>query len=399
MAMAVGLPMAVVSISKALLLVSALGLVLWPALHGRRDLAAARLRSPPVLLAALAFLALSLLWTTAPSGEALGALGKHAKLLLIPVLVLFLRTRREALIALAWFVGAQVFLLLSSWLLVLGVPVPWATADTATIDHAVFTNYLGQSIMTATLGAICWHLRGYLPRPWMRQAAIAVAALGLASTLLVMPGRTGHLVATAVISLALLWLLPRRMRFLGVLAPIAVAALLLVVSEPMRYRAGLVVNESLAFAERAETRSSSGERLNFWHRSVQAIAERPGSGFGVGSFNQQYRRLDAGRGNPFTYSVRNPHQEFLLWGVEAGVGAMLLLCALLYSLYRDLCLGERPAVRAGASAMAALLISCMFNSILFDAAIGDFFCVTIGLLMALSLRTAPEPAQATGRAA
>lgn len=83
--------------------------------------------------------------------------------------------------------------------------------------------------------------------------------------------------------------------------------------------------------------------------------------------------------------------------MEAGVGAMLLPCALLYSLSRDLCLGERPAVRADASAMAALLISCMFNSILFDAAIGDFFCVTIGLLMALSLRTAP--AQATGHAA
>lgn len=154
----------------------------------------------------------------------------------------------------------------------------------------------------------------------------------------------------------------------------------------------------MAFAEQSNNRSSSGERLNFWHRSLQAIAERPLSGFGLGSFNQQYRRFDAGRGNPITFGVKNPHQEFLLWGVEAGVGAMLLLCALLFGLYRDLCLGERPAVRAGASAMAALLISCMFNSILFDAAIGDFFCVTIGLLMALSLRTAPEPAP-QGRAA
>jgi O-antigen ligase len=393
MAMAVGLPMAVVSISKALLLLGALGLVLGPALRGQRDIAASRLHSPRMILAALAFLALSLFWTTVTQGEALSALGKHAKLLVIPVLVLFLRTRREALIALCWFVGAQVFLLLSSWLLVLNVPVPWATADTALVDNAVFTNYLGQSIMTATLAAVCWHLRGYLPRPWMRQAAIGVTVLGLASTLFVMPGRTGHLVAIAVISLALLWLLPRRLRFLGVLAPVAVAALLLVASEPMRYRAGLVVDESLAFAARSENRSSSGERLNFWHRSVQAIAERPLSGFGLGSFNQQYNRFDAGRGNPITFGVKNPHQEFLLWGVEAGIGAMLLLCALLYCLYRDLCLGERPAVRAGASAMAALLISCMFNSILFDAAIGDFFCVTIGLLMALSLRTAAEPAQ------
>lgn len=396
--MAVGLPMAVVSISKGLLLLGALGLVLWPALRGQRDLAAARLRSPALILAALAFLALTLFWTTVPQGEALGALGKHAKLLVIPILVLFLRTRREALVALAWFAGAQVFLLLSSWLLVLGVPVPWATADTALVDHAVFTNYLGQSIMTATAAAVCWHLRSFLPRPWMHQAAIAVVALGLANTLFVMPGRTGHVVAIAVISLALLWLLPRRVRFAGLLAPVAVAALLMVVSEPVRYRASLVVDESLAFAERSENRSSSGERLNFWHRSIQAIAERPWTGFGVGSFNKQYKRLDAGHGNPATYGVRNPHQEFLLWGVEGGIGAMLLLCALLYGLYRDLCLGERPAARAGASAMAALLISCMFNSILFDAAIGDFFCVTIGLLMALSLRTAAEPAQ-QGRAA
>lgn len=396
--MAVGLPMAVVSISKALLLLGALGLVLWPALRGQRDLAAARLRSPPLILAALAFLALSLFWTTVPQGEALGALGKHAKLLVVPILVLFLRTRREALIALAWFAGAQVFLLLSSWLLVLGVPVPWATADTALVDHAVFTNYLGQSIMTATVAAVCWHLRSYLPRAWMRQAAVGVAALGLASTLFVMPGRTGHLVAIAVISLALLWWLPRRMRLLGLLVPVVVAALLLLTSDPLRHRASLVVDESMAFAERSDNRSSSGERLNFWHRSLQAIAERPLTGFGLGSFNQQYRRFDAGRGNPITFGVKNPHQEFLLWGVEAGIGAMLLLCALLYGLYRDLCLGERPAVRAGVSAMSALLISCMFNSILFDAAIGDFFCVTIGLLMALNLRTADWPAP-QGRAA
>ena len=78
--------------------------------------------------------------------------------------------------------------------------------------------------------------------------------------------------------------------------------------------------------------------------------------------------------------------------------APALLRVELYFLYRDLCLGERPAMRAGVSAMSALLISCMFNSILFDAAIGDFFCVTIGLLMALNLRTADWSAP-QGRAA
>lgn len=398
MAFAVGLPTAAVSISKTLLVVSALFVFLWPT-RREPDVAVTRLLGPPVLVAVLALLALTLMWTTVTPAEALTALVKHGKLIVIPVLVMFLRTRREALIALGWYAAAQSSLLLSSWLLVLGVDVPWATADTASSDHAVYTNYLGQSVMTAVFAAVCWHLRSHLRRPWMRHAAVLVAAVALTSTLFVMPGRTGHLVAIAMASLALFWMLPRRLRLAGLLAPFLVAASLMLVSDPVRHRAALVVDESRAFATSNDTHTSSGERLNFWHRSVQAIAERPWTGFGLGSFNREYNRLDAGRGNPRTFGVRNPHQEFLLWGVEAGIAGILALCLLLACLWRDLGRGEQAAARAGTSVMAALLISCMFNSILFDAAIGDFFCVTIGLLTALSLRTSPAALQAAGRSA
>lgn len=398
MAFAVGLPTAAVSISKTLLVVSALFILLWPSRRAP-DTATARLCGPPVLVGALLLLALTVLWATVPTADALDALVKHAKLILIPILVLLLRTRREALIALGAYVAAQSILLLSSWLLAWGVDVPWATAQWALRDSAVYTNYLAQSIMTAVFAAVCWHLRGHLPRPWMRHAAVGLAAAGLANTLFVMPGRTGHLVAIAMVSLAVFWHLPRRLQLAGVLAPPLVAALLLLVSQPVRDRAVMVVSESVAFATSNDTHTSSGERLNFWHRSVQAIAERPWTGFGVGSFNREYNRLDAGRGNPRTFGVRNPHQEFLLWGVEAGIAGMLALCLLLACLWRDLGQGEQAAARAGTSVMAALLISCMFNSTLFDAAIGDFFCVTIGLLTALSLRTSPASLQAAGRAA
>ncbi len=131
----------------------------------------------------------------------------------------------------------------------------------------------------------------------------------------------------------------------------------------------------------------SGERLNFWRRSVQAIAERPLTGFGVGSFNREYNRLDAGRGNPQTFVVRNPHQEWLLWGVEAGIGGLLLFSWLMWSMFRDARHGDPRCARATVSVLAALAVACMLNSTLFDAAIGDFFCVTIGLLLALGLRS------------
>ena len=78
----------------------------------------------------------------------------------------------------------------------------------------------------------------------------------------------------------------------------------------------------------------------------------------------------------------NPHQEYLLWTVELGVIGTALLCAALYALYRDSRLLETPARRAFQSILAALALACLFNSVLYDALIGDFFCVALGLLLA-----------------
>ncbi len=335
----------------------------------------------------LSALALTLAWTTVPHDEALGALSKHGKLILIPLLVVLLRTRRECLIALGFLVGGQTVQLVGSWLLFLRVPVPWATSDFALTDYSVFYKYLAQSIMMAVLAAVCWHLRHTLPRAWQRGAACALAALAMANTLFVLQGRTGHVVGIALLTLAIAWELPKRLRYAAVLLPFVLGGLLFVGSETVRDRAHQVANEVVAYVEHADNASSSGERLNFWRRSVQAIAERPLTGFGVGSFNREYNRLDAGRGNPQTFVVRNPHQEWLLWGVEAGVGGLLLFSWLMWSMFRDARHGEPRCARAAVSVLAALAVACMLNSTLFDAAIGDFFCVTIGLLLALGLRS------------
>lgn len=392
LAIGVGLSISVVSIAKVLVVTASVLVLLWPGARGPADHAAARLYTPWAALAALALLGATLAWTTAPADAALQALAKHGKLILIPLMVLLLRTRREALIALSFFIAMQTVQLLSSWLLVAGVPVPWATSQDALAHATVFSNYLVQSIMTAVLAAVCWHLRAFVAPGWRRWAAVAIAALAMCSTLLVMPGRTGHVVAIVVISLAIGWALPKRWRYAGALAPVVVAALLFAVSHSVRERAEQVVTESVDYLAHAKNQSSSGERLNYWRRSVEAIQERPLHGFGVGSFNAQYNRLDAGRGNPPTFNIKNPHQEFLLWGVEAGIPGMLMLCVLLACLWRDARVGERQCRQAAMSVVAGLVVSCMFNSTLFDAAIGDFFCVAIGLLLALGLRSIPSAA-------
>lgn len=387
MAMAVGLPVSVVSVSKALVVVASVFVLLWPAPRGPADQAVRRLRTPLAVALSLAGLALTLLWTTVPHDEALGALAKHGKLILIPLLVVLLRTRRECLIALGFLVGGQTVQLFSSWLLFFGVPVPWVTSDLALTEFSVFYKYLAQSIMMAVLAALCWHLRHTLPHGWQRGVACALAALAMANTLFVLQGRTGHLVAITVLTLAIAWELPKRLRYAAVLLPFVLGGVLFAGSETIRERAHQVAHEVVAYVEHADNASSSGERLNFWRRSVQAIAERPLTGFGVGSFNREYNRLDAGRGNPQTFVVRNPHQEWLLWGVEAGIGGLLLFSWLVLCMFRDARQGGLRCGRATLSVLAALVVSCMVNSTLFDAVIGDFFCVTIGLLLALGLRS------------
>lgn len=394
LAVAVGLPNSVISVSKSLVVVASVFVLLWPGPRGPADRAVQQMHTPVAVVMALAMLALTLFWTTVSAAEGASALAKHGKLLLVPLLVLLLRTRREATLALAWFAGAQMIQLLSSWLLLLGAPVPWATSDQARTDFTVFSNYLGQSIMMAVFAAVCWHLRLQLASGWRRWAACVVAALAIGNTLFVLQGRTGHVIAIVLLSLAIAWELPRRWRYTALLAPFIVAGVLFAGSETIRERAHLVVTETASYLHKDNKVSSSGERLNYWHRSIQAIEERPLTGFGLGSFNREYNRLDAGRGNPGTFVVRNPHQEFLLWGVEAGIGGILVLCALMACMFRDARRGDPLCSRATLSALVALVVSCLFNSTLFDASIGDFFCVTIGLLLALGLRSAPPPAVA-----
>lgn len=78
-----------------------------------------------------------------------------------------------------------------------------------------------------------------------------------------------------------------------------------------------------------------------------------------------------------------------MWGVQLGVPGILLFIALMLSVLRDtMKMGENHA-RATQSTLLALAIACLFNSSIYDAQIGDFFCILIGLLLALGLSKTP----------
>jgi len=387
-AVSVGLSMAIISISKVLLVLAVLPALLW----GRRLVADGaplhKLWAPRLVIIILFAFAVSLLWTSASQDQALRALGKYGKLLIIPALLVLIRTRQEALYALAFFLGAQIFLLVSSWLLYFQVPVPWATSRMAIGQNAVFSSYLDQGIISAVIAAIFWHLRTLAPSRPLFFTAVAISLLGLANVFIVFNGRTGHLVGIAMVSLAIFWALPRRYRLASLVVPPLVFLFVFLSFDKVAQRFSVVKTEVSAYSLKPESVTSTGFRFHLWKISIEVIGENLSTGTGVGSWIGEYKRLEH-RKNPAhqDLDVGNPHQEFLLWGVQLGAGGILLFVAFLCAVMFDLLKMDRPVARAGQSVLLALAVSCLFNSSLYDAYIGDFFCVSLGVLLAYGFHT------------
>ena len=307
-----------------------------------------------------------------------------------------IRSVAEGRMAITFFAYGQAFVLLSSWLMFIGIAVPWhANAPT---PYVVFSTYLDQSIMFATTASVFWYLRS--DKLWPRWIGIVLAVLALANTFLLLEGRSGYVVALTAIALAAMWTMPPRFRLATlVITPVVLLLGLTLGSAQVQERVTKMVRESQGYAagQAVDIKDSSGWRLNAWRRSVQAIGEKPLLGHGVGAWTPAVKRLEGstaikifGEGNH-----SNPHQEYLLWGVELGVGGSLLLLAALGCVARDALRFPTSIQRATLAVVAATAVACLFNSALYDDLMGDFFCVALGLLMALgtrSMATAQEQA-------
>ena len=388
------LPMVWVSLAKLLLVATGLVILLLQLAKPRQSQALAGCWTAYSILACVLAFAASLLWSDAATGLALAAFVKHSKLLVVLLLITLIRTAQEARLAMMIFLLGQGVFVATSWAMAGGLSIPWASSDWATeprFKYVVYSTYLDQSIIFAASAAVFWHLRALWPQ--FRHLAALMAVLALLNTLLLLDGRTGYSVALTMITLAIMWALPKKMRLVAVLVvPVLILSAAALSSGKVSKRLSDMVSESQSYAQQGDAESSSGFRLNAWKRSVQAIWLAPVAGHGVGSWTVTIKRLEGPSAEKVfgTNDASNPHQEYLLWGVELGAAGILLLLGVMGAALRDAQCFARSIKRATLSLLAALAVACLFNSALYDALVGDYFCVALGLLMALGLRTNNE---------
>jgi O-antigen ligase len=336
-----------------------------------------------LILVTCIYMAVSISWSQVDVASAMISWSRHARLLTIPILYYLLRDSCRAPVALKAFTYAQVFVVVSSWLLVFGVHAPWVTALHSDDTYAVFGSYLEQSISQAVLVALLWHQRTTIFGASGKYVAMGIAAATLILTLGFLPGRSGHMVVLGLITLACLHEIPKRYKWTAVLVPFIALAFIGAASSNFRGRMMQISSDITAYTHDSNANTSSGERIVYWQTSVKAIAERPLFGFGAGSWNHEYRRLEGGRAIAGSLNVDNPHQLFLLWTVDAGIVGLALLCAVLVNLWSYASkLGVADALSLQAI-IAALVISGMFNSMIYGIGMGDFFCVGLGILASM----------------
>jgi O-antigen ligase len=382
-ALSASLGTAVSAIGRLLLYLVALVYLVGRA-SGRDRTSGAVLPSPLswAVLLAVAYMALSVLWSAVGPVEALWSWSRHARLLTILIMLCLITSLAEARAVLRVFVWGQLFVVLSAWMLVFKLPVPWATGA-GQGSYAVYSSYLEQGISQAVLVALLWFQRDHVFGPRGRWLALSCAVATAVLTIGLMPGRSGHMVLLGLLTFALFHYLPRRFRWAVLVAPLLAVLLMFQLSSAFRERTNLVVSEVALHQQGSAQDTSTGTRLEYWRASARAVAEQPLAGHGAGSWNQAYRRLKGPQASKLNDTVSDPHQLFLLWAVEGGLLGLALLCAVLAALWRY---GRGLAANDGHALQAmvlALVISGLFNSMIYGIGMGDFFCIGLGILVAL----------------
>ena len=392
LALSVSLGVALVSLAKLVLLIAVLSQLLSDVRqrhHPTPSHAMTRQPWPSSIwwgAAALLWMALSMSWGSAPTHEAWLSFSRHARWLVLPAAFYLLRAGTPAWPVLQCLVAGQLFVLLSSWLMVVGIPLPWAISVMSPDNAVVFASTIEQPIMNTLMMLVIWYFRDQWPLPNRRLWVWAVMVLTSANVLLVVTGRTGQMALLLAWVIILVTSLPQRHRWLALLVPVLLAAIVGLGSERMQERWRKAQTDVLALQQGPlKEENSLGFRIDAWQKSVQAVAEKPVWGHGVGAWNQAYET----QGGTIP-KANDPHQQFLLWAVESGLVGVVLFAGFLTLLWRNAFALPWPARWCLRSVVAIEVLTGLVNSTLLGAGIGEFFLVLWAALLACQRPTAKD---------
>jgi O-antigen ligase len=378
LAFCVSLGTATVSISKALILFGVIGKI---SLDEKRELIFSVIRNDTLfkwILFAIIWMLISMLWSIGSMQEQWKYLYGHSRIIWIAVIYYLLDTRERTIIVLKWLVYGQILVVIISWLLWIGVEIPFTQISQ---DKGVaFASRIEQPVMTTLVLIVIWNFREYFRNKWGKYTLQIIISIMLLNLLVVTTGRTGYLVFLGAFSIEIYRKLPINWRWASLFSPIFLAAILFTASTTFHDRTLEIKNNAeYYFKNGSNLETSEGQRLDMWKNSLSAIKKAPILGYGVGSMKNVYKN----EGGLIEGGVSQPHQQYLFWWVEFGLIGLLIMLSFFYILAIKSKELELEAKSALISVSFVLFLMGLANCPFFGVGMGEFFFLLIAALLKL----------------
>jgi len=347
----------------------------------------------PVLFVGIAVL--GMLWADVPWPQRFGGLDSFARLLAIPLLFLQFRRSPRGAEVLAGFLASCVVLLVVSFALVLWPALGQGWANPVYAPGIPVKSYYSQSaeFVLCTFAIATLALEAARRGRWdMAIGGLLLSVAFLANVFYVATAR-GTLFAIAVLfALFCARQLTWKGMLAGLLGAVIVGGCVWASSPYLRARVTGIFQEVEDYQNR-DLPTSSGQRLEYWKKSVSFIAEAPMLGRGTGSIEETFRRSTVGATGVAAIVSGNPHNQTFTVAMQLGA----LGTAVLYAMWLSHMLLFRATglpAWIGLVVVVQNLVGSVFSSFLFDFTEGWIYAFGVGVAGAMVLRsTASEPAE------
>jgi O-antigen ligase len=357
----------------------------------------------PICVLPVAMFALALagtLWSDAPWGERLYAVGPTVKLLMLPLLLYHCERSPRGVWVLVAFLASCTLLMALSWAVDFDPNLslkPYLSRGNYTDSNGIFVkNYIDQSQEFALCAvALAYPIVAFLRANRIRLAALlaAIALSLVVNMMFVVVSRTA--LVTLPVMLAVFALLHLRWRT-TVVALCAVALLGAAVWSASPQLRATVLKFFTDYQQTAvNNESGMGSRLLYWQRSLQFFAEAPVIGHGTGSTRGLFERAVVGEVGARALVVSNPHNQTLNVAVQWGVIGVVVLYAT-WLAHLLLFRGDGLANWIGLLVVVQNVFTSLFNSHLFDFHEGWMYVLGVGVAGAMTLRARRDDATHQG---
>jgi O-antigen ligase len=333
-------------------------------------------RSPVALVSVLLFLlfVIGIFYSSADLLYSLEYFKKYREIIYLPAVISILEDNQQAKInaEYSFVIGCMILLCISYLMHFSLFPIHrYGDSILFHITHSFFMAILAY-----------WSAHYLIESKQYRYLWLFVLAAAIYNTIFIAPGRTGMFVLFILLILFVFQRLSLKKQILAFLLLCSLFTGSFFISNNFSTRLDEAWHE-IATYHHGTSRTSLGQRLDWWNDSLELIKRRPIFGYGTGGFTTAHNQLIKGTDIEPT---DNPHNEYLFITVQLGLIGLILFLALFITQW--VCSQKLPdkdkyLVQGIVLAMAA---GCIMNSFLFDSHQGHFFAFLSGIFFAATPR-------------